>query len=69
MILYIIQMPSDIEKALIYNSKPDSQILIDFKKKYPDIEWVFEFLYQRDFKKFDIEKLIKLNAKKQYITA
>lgn len=61
-------MPSDIEKALIYKSKPDTQILNEFRKKYQDIEWVFEFLYQRDFLKFDIEKLIKLNAKKQYIT-
>ncbi|MEO0203148.1 MAG: hypothetical protein ABIL37_05465, partial [candidate division WOR-3 bacterium] len=68
MIFILIQMPSDIEKALIYKSKPDTQILNEFRKKYQDIEWVFEFLYQRDFLKFDIEKLIKLNAKKQYIT-
>ncbi len=68
MLVLILQMPSDIEKALIYSMKPDSLILKEFKEKYSDIEWVFEYLYQRDFKKYNLEKLIKLGAKRQYIT-
>jgi len=67
--IYLILFPSDIENALIYRENPNVEILNYFRKKYPDIEWVFEYLYQRDFKKFDIEKLINLNAKKNYITS
>lgn len=67
--IYLFFLPSDIENALIYKESPNVEILNYFRKKYPDIEWVFEYLYQRDFKKFDIEKLINLNAKKRYITS
>ncbi len=69
MLIPILQIPSDIEKALVYSIKPDSLILKEFKEKYPDIEWVFEYLYQRDFRKYDLQKLISLNAKRQYITS
>ncbi|MCS7244758.1 MAG: transglycosylase SLT domain-containing protein [candidate division WOR-3 bacterium] len=67
--IFLFLLPSDIEKALVYKEKPSLEILNEFRKKYPDIEWVFEILYQRDFKKYDIQKLISLGAKKQYISA